>query len=418
MDAQIVIIGAGQAGVEAADSLRSAGFTGSIVLISDEVGNPYQRPQLSKEFLSADDLMDPLAIRPLSYLQERNVDVITGSRACDLDLRTRTVTLDDDRELGYDQLVLATGSRNRTLPIPGADLDGVHSLRTLTEATRLRAELMAAERVVVIGAGFIGLEVASAARNLGADVTVFDVLDRPMARVLSEPMSAYFAELHTADGVRLRLGEGVQALHADAGAQRVGSVTTSTGEVCAADLVVVGVGAVPETGLAQSAGLAVEDGIIVDQYLRTSDPVVYAVGDCARFPLHGVPHRLESVQNATDQGRYVARRIMGETAPYRDVPWFWSHQCGRKLQIAGLVEHPDEVLIRGDRGTGRFSGFCFKNGELVGVESVDRAADHIAARRLLASGVRLSQEHVAAEDFDLKAASRGQRANASAAAPA
>lgn len=404
----VVIVGGGQAGVQCADALRADGFAGPITLVAEEIGSPYQRPQLSKEFLSAAASPDTLAIRTSAYLAEREIKVLHGVGAAALDVASRTITLDDGSDVAYEHLVLATGSRNRSLPIPGVDLAGVHSLRTLDDALQLRDELASARSIVVIGAGFIGLEVASAARQYGAHVTVLDVLDRPMARVLSPTMSRYFAEAHAKDGVNLRLGEGVTSLESSPpDPNRVGAVISSSGERIQADLVIVGIGAVAETRLADQAGILTDNGIAVDAFLQTSAEHVWAIGDCARFPFDGVPHRLESVQNATDQGKYVAQRIMGHDEPYAAVPWFWSHQCGLKLQIAGVIVDPDEVVIRGDLAGGKFSAFCFRDQRLIGVESVNRVADHMTARRLLLNSVPLTPGQAADAAFDVKAASQG-----------
>jgi len=405
----VVIVGGGQAGVQVADTLRSEGFDGAVALVAEEPGDPYQRPQLSKEYLSDPGVPQPLALRTLETLQARGISVHAEIAARALDLESRVVELADGRTIVYDELVLATGSRNRELPVPGVDLAGVHALRTLPEALALRDALPRARRLVVVGAGFIGLEIASAARRHGADVTVLDVADRPMARVLTPEMSAFFAHAHERDGVALVLGEGVAGFEGD---DHVRVVVGSSGARYEADLVVVGVGASAHARLAEDAGLLVADGIVTDECLRASASGVWAAGDCARFERQGSLLRLESVQNAVDQGKHVARSILAGPRPYRDVPWFWSHQCGVRLQIAGIIGEPDEVVIRGSRDEGRFSAFSFRRGELLGVESVNSPADHVSARRLLAGGATLTPAQAADSDLDLKALSRALQPSA------
>lgn len=399
----VVILGGGQAGVQVADTLRSEGFEGAVTLVAAEQGDPYQRPQLSKEFLSEPVAPQPLVLRTREALEARGVELLSGVAAASIDLDARAARLADGRSVSYDQLVLATGSRNRELSVPGAQLDGIHSLRTLAEAHAVRESLLRARSVVVVGAGFIGLEIATAARHHGAAVTVLDVADRPMSRVLTPSMSDFFTRAHGADGVALRLGEGVSAFEGDG---HVTAVIGSSGTRYDADLVIVGVGASADTELAQEAGMLVAEGVIVDECLQASAPGVWAAGDCARFERDGSLLRLEAVQNAVDQGRHVARSILGGPRPYRDVPWFWSHQCGLRLQIAGVIADPDEVVIRGSRDDRKFSAFCFRRGALLGVESVNSAADHLSARRILASRAPLTPAQAAAASVDLKALSR------------
>src|SRR6185312_6015040 len=343
-----------------------------------------------------------------------------------IDRAARTVALDDGTTLAYSKLVLATGAANRELAVPGADLAGIHGLRTLTDAQALHARLDAVRSVVVIGAGFIGLEFAAAARARGLDVTVLEYADRPMGRALTPVMSGFFADTHQRLGVTLRLGEGIASFDGDENGHVTAAVST-TGNRYPADLVLVGVGVTPRTELAAAAGLEVENGIVVDGSLRTSDPDIYALGDCASFPnAHaGTRTRLESVQNATDQARHAARAIAGTSAQlaaepgsrfggepggYADLPWFWSNQGPLRLQIAGLVAPGDQTVLRGNPAEEKFSVFCFRNGALAAVESVNQPADHMAARRLLAAGRTLTPEQAADPDFDLKTYSKQQPA--------
>nr|WP_233160078.1 FAD-dependent oxidoreductase [Pseudonocardia sp. MH-G8] len=378
------MIGAGQAGVQTAAALRAGGHDGPITLVGDEPALPYQRPPLSKEHLAPGAAPVALPLRAERFFVDQRID-LRRVAATALDRASRTVALDDGAALPYDVLVLATGAANRTLPVPGADLAGVHALRTLPDAEALRAGLSRARSVLVVGAGFVGLEVAAAARAHGLGVTVLEAADRPLARVLSREAADHVAEVHRRAGTDLRLGEAVTAL---TGRGRVTGAVGSAGSEYRADLVLVGTGVVPRTALAAAAGLPVADGVVVDGSLRTPDPAIYAVGDCANHPsAHtGTRIRLESVQNAADQGRHVAAAILGDARPYSEVPWFWSHQGPLKLQIAGVRLPGDETVLCGDPATGRFSVCCFRDGRLAAVESVDRPADHMAARRLLAAG--------------------------------
>lgn len=398
----VVIVGAGQAGVQVADSLRSRGYADELSLIGDETALPYQRPPLSKDLLAADGDLGPLPLRGGRFFAEHRITLRVGATVTSVDRQQRTVTLSSGEELSYSTLVLATGATNRTLPIPNTDLAGVHELRTLTDAQRLRDSMFAARSAVVVGAGFIGLEVAAAARKRGVEVTVLEAADRPMVRALSPEMSEYFTGAHRRMGTDLRLGEGLTALTGHRGS--VATAFGTSGREFPADLVVLGVGVRPCDELAGAAGLAVDNGIVVDGRLRTADPAIYAVGDCANFPdaSTGSRQRLESVQNAVDQGRHVADGILGGTASYAEVPWFWSNQGPLRLQTVGLTRAGDRTVISGEVASGRFSVCCFRDGHLVAVESLNRPADHIAARRVLASGARPTPEQVADPAFSLK----------------
>jgi 3-phenylpropionate/trans-cinnamate dioxygenase ferredoxin reductase component len=377
----VVVIGNGVAGATVAATLRTKGYDGPVWLIGDEPHPPYQRPPLSKDQLK--DGGDPPLLRPQSYWAEKDIELVMGVRAGAIDRGARRVHLADGREIAYEHLVLATGSRNRE--IPGAQ--EALSLRTLDESRALRERLMVpGTRLVVVGGGFIGLEVAAAVRTLGAEVTVVEALDRVMARVVSEPMSRWFEARHGDAGVRVLLERRVEAITGD-------GVTLDDGETLGAEAVLVAVGVIPNTELAQAAGLTVDDGIVVDEHLATGDPAISALGDCARFPGPHGHHRLESVQNATDQARAVVARILGRPAPYDAVPWVWTDQLGHKLQIAGVAPQGAEAVRRGEPAPdGGFSIGLFSDGQLVAVESIDRTADHLAARKLVASGSITSQQ--------------------------
>ena len=406
VDPGVVIVGAGQGGFQVAVSLREGGYDGPVVLVGDEAGLPYERPPLSKSYLTGQASDDSVLLRPARYFQDHGIEVVRGQRVQSLDRSARSVTLDDGRRLPYGHLVLATGTRPRPLPVPGAELAGVHTLRTLTDAAALRSALAGVQHVVVVGGGFIGLEFASVATGLGLSTVVVEAAPRPMARALSEPMSAWFAGAHRGRGVRLLLDEGVARIDGRDG--RVVGVTTRSGREVPADVVLVGIGVVPNDELAAAAGLATDDGVVVDGLMVTSDPDVSAVGDCAAFvsPSHGRRIRIESVQNATDQARTVAARLTGTPAPYSAVPWFWSDQGDWRLQIVGMNTDCDTTVVRGDPDAARFSVFCFRGGELVSVESVNRAADHVVGRRLLAAGHALTPEQAADPAFDLKTHAR------------
>jgi 3-phenylpropionate/trans-cinnamate dioxygenase ferredoxin reductase subunit len=402
MAEDVVIAGAGQAGAQVAMSLRQGGWPGGIVLLGAEPELPYQRPPLSKEFLTGRVSEADLALRPATYYADHAIDLRTGVRAVAIDRAARLVRLEAGPPVGYAHLVLATGARHRRLDVPGAMLPGVVSVRTLAEARALKPALEAARRLVVIGAGFIGLEIASLAAASGMAVDVVEATGRPMGRALSATMADRLTQAHRAAGVRFHLGVGVAGI---AGTTAAAAVETTAGAVLPADLVVVGIGILPEVALAEAAGLAVAGGIVVDAMLCTSDPAISAIGDCAAFPSRhaGAVVRLESVQNAVDQARCVAARLLGRPAPYQAVPWFWSHQGRLSLQIAGLVAGHDAAVLRGDPDSVAFSVFCFGEGRLLGVESLNRPADHMAARRLLATGRALTPAQAADPGFDLKA---------------
>ncbi|MDT7727098.1 MAG: 3-phenylpropionate/trans-cinnamate dioxygenase ferredoxin reductase component [Actinomycetota bacterium] len=394
----VIVVGSGQAGFQAAASLRDKGFTGRVVLVGDEPGVPYQRPPLSKAYLAGTTVAEKLHLRPEAFFATSEIELVSG-RVESIDRANALVVLEDGTKFEYDHLVLATGARNRTLPVPGAGLRGVLTLRTRDDADRLRAALEAATDVVVIGGGFIGLEFAA---HAGRPVTVVEAQDRLMARVVTPEISAHFARLHEAAGTKLLLGQGVAALHGSDSA--VESVELTDGTLLPADLVVVGVGVLPATDLAADAGLIVDNGIVVDDQLRTSDPAVSAIGDCANFPsVHArCATRLESVQNAVDQARFVAARITGEAVPYTLVPWFWTDQLGAKLQIAGIGTGYDHIEIAGDPGEGKFFVLSFMDGVLVAVESVSKPSDHISARRLLSGERAPTLEELRESEFNLK----------------
>jgi len=399
----VVIVGAGQAGFQTALSLRQEGFSGKVVLIGDEPSLPYQRPPLSKAYLFGKVGLDALRFRQEKFYGDHRIEVRHDLVAA-IDRTNRSVILGSGTSVPYDHLVLAVGAHNRALPVPGAELDGVLGLRTLADADALRARLKEAKNVVVVGAGFIGLEFAAVANTLGANVHVLELADRAMARAVTSEMSNLFADAHRSWGVHLEFRQGLSSIEGSQG--KVAAVKTTHGGRLPADLVVFGVGVLPNVQLAAEAGLDVENGIRVDAHLVTSDPAISAIGDCAQFPSleAGGTVRLESVQNATDQARTVAARLAGKPArPYAAVPWFWTDQGDLKLQMVGLVQGCDETVVLGSAEAWSFSVLCFRHKQLIAVESVNRAADHVAARRLLARTSTLSPQEAATLRFDLKA---------------
>ncbi len=402
----VVILGAGHAGVQAAASLREEGFGGAIRLIDVGTALPYQRPPLSKAYMKGEATAESLVLRGEAFYREQAIDLMLGVRAAAIAPGERRVSLSDGSVLAYDHLVLATGARARPLPIPGTDLRGVHALRDLPDAERLKAEIARASSAVIVGAGFIGLEFAAVAAKLGLAVTVLEAAPRVMMRAISEPMSRAFEAKHRSLGVDLRLGEGVRALIGEAG--RVTGVETASGARLSADIVLLAVGVLAEDKLAAEAGLAIENGIAVDAGLRTSDPAIFAIGDNNSHPnsFFGGRLRLESVQNAVDQARAVAKTIAGRSAPYRALPWFWSDQADWKLQIAGVTSGATRHVLRGEPDSGSFSVFLYEGERLAVVESVNRPADHMIARRLIDAGIGLTPEQAADLAFDLRALAR------------
>lgn len=399
----VVIVGGGQAASQLAASLRENGYGECITIVAAEAALPYQRPPLSKAFLKGDVGPANLLLRAEEFYLRNAIDLRLGERATGIDRQAHTVQLASGGSLSYDHLVLATGSRNRRLGVPDADLAGIFYLRSLADAEMIKASLGDVSQVVVVGGGFVGLELACVVRDLGASVLVLEAADRPMGRAISQKMSRHLTETHTASGVEFLLGARITRFHGAGG--RVTAIETADGVTIPADMVLVGIGADAEMGLAADCGLAVSNGIHVDDRLATADPSVHAIGDCASFesPVAGRRLRLESVQNAVDQARCLAVTLSGRPNSYRSIPWFWSDQGDRRLQIAGVAVGYDRSIVRGDVAAGRFSIFCYAGDRLLGVESLNHASDHMIARRLLASRIALTPEQAADMSFDLKA---------------
>ncbi len=386
-----VIIGAGHGGAQAAASLREEGFQGRVTLVSDERAPPYHRPPLSKAFLK-DPSTGPQFLRGPKFYTDHSIELLLETRATDIDLAAGRVALAGGEALEFSHLVLALGGAPRRLPVPGADLPGVYSLLSLAHAESLREALNKGGDAVVIGGGFIGMEVASTLVALGFKTTVVEAMPRVLGRAVAPIVSDHMLSRHQAWGVEVMLGESVERIEGDASG--VAGVVTKSGKRLPASLVVVGVGMTPNVALAEASGLAVDNGVAVDGHLRTSDPRIYAIGDCASYPHWSAARRLrlESVQNATDQGRTVARAIVGKAEPYRAAPWFWSDQQHIKLQMVGLSFGADDYVISGDRDADRFSVFHFSGERLVAIDSVNSPAEHMLGRRMFAAGFSPTKE--------------------------
>jgi 3-phenylpropionate/trans-cinnamate dioxygenase ferredoxin reductase component len=387
----VTIVGAGHGGGLLTGILRSEGFAGSIRLIGDEPHLPYQRPPLSKKILSGEEGMETATLRLREVYDAERAELMLGERVARIDRGTKTVHLASGASFDYGMLILATGTRARTLTLPGSTLGNIVTLRTLEDCQSLQARLKAPlgqnagghpHRLVVVGGGYIGLEVAATARKLGADVTVLEAMPRLMARVATPVISDYFADLHRAKGVDLRLGTGVRGF---TGPYTVSAVELDDGTSVPADTVLVGVGAIPNTELAAAAGLAVDNGIVVDAHMRTSDPAILAIGDCTNHPspFAGRSLRLESVQNAADQAHTAALTVVGKPADYNKVPWFWSDQYDDALQIAGLPANTHDLVVRLHPDPKKFAIFHLSGGRLRAVEAVNASKDYMIGRRLM-----------------------------------
>jgi 3-phenylpropionate/trans-cinnamate dioxygenase ferredoxin reductase subunit len=415
MPAGTLIIGTGQAGFQVAASLRSEGYQEPIALLGDEPHIPYQRPPLSKAFLMGKESAESIELRPRAFYPDHNIQLLVGERAISIERAERRVKLASGTSLPYEKLVLAVGARNRLLPVAGAELDGVLYLRSLDEAAAIKERLERAQEIVVIGGGFIGLEVAAVARSLGKSVTVLEALPRLMSRVVAPVISEFYRELHASRGVKVLCSSAVSEIAGSHG--KVSGVKLNDGSFFPADLVLVGIGVVPNSELAQDAGLAVANGIAVDENLRTTDESIFAIGDCAEHPnpFAGARIRLESVQNAADQAQHVAATIVGRSGAYRAVPWFWTDQFDIKLQMAGISQGHDRIVTRGNPQSSKLSVFYFQQERLLAIDSINRPLDHMIGRKLIAAGISVTPEQAADESVDLRKLEKtlGQRASQS-----
>ncbi len=377
----IAIIGAGQAGAQAAQSLRHAGFDGRLELIGDEPFAPYQRPPLSKAYLAGDLEADRLTILPERFYAESEIECRFGSPVEEFLVREHRIALADGTVIDFDKALITTGSRSRPLPLPGADLDGVYALRNIHDVDRLRPRLEAGQRAIIIGGGYIGMEVAAVVRKAGLEVCVIEAAERIMARATCAAVSEYFEALHADNGVRIETGAGVTGIAAGDGEL---VVATSSGPR-AGEWVLIGIGGQPNVELAADAGLAIDNGIAVDEFCRTSAPDVFAAGDCTSFPSarYGRRIRLESVQNAIDQAKAAALAMLDRGEAYDPVPWFWSDQYDTKFQIAGLNQDADQFIVRGDPASGSFAVGYLQAGRLIALDAINRPRDYMQARRMV-----------------------------------
>jgi 3-phenylpropionate/trans-cinnamate dioxygenase ferredoxin reductase subunit len=404
MTRHVVIVGAGHGGVSLCAALRAQDFAGSLTLLSDEGDLPYHRPPLSKAFLinESAEADNKLLLAPQSFYDEQRIDLRLNTRVSALDTDAQTLNLQNGGVLSYDQLVLATGARARPLQLPGSTLDGILLLRTLEQARTLRQRLASCQSIVIVGGGFIGLEIAATARKLGKQVTVLETASRIMQRSVSPQVSDYVTRKHREQGITLELSSSVKAFLGDNG--RVTAVCTETSE-WPADLVIVGAGSLPNSELAQAAGIACANGILVDAQMRSSAANVFAIGDCVAFENRYADNarlRLESIQNANDQARLVARSILGEEQGYDALPWFWSDQGEVKLQMVGLSMGRTHCVIRGEPEDGRFSVFHYRDSTLIAVDSINQPLEHMLSRKLMAAGISPDQRLIADTGIALK----------------
>jgi 3-phenylpropionate/trans-cinnamate dioxygenase ferredoxin reductase subunit len=399
----VLIIGGGHAGAQVAVVLRQGGYSGSIAIVGEEPDLPYERPPLSKEYLSGEKEFDRLLLRPAAFWAERNVTLLTGWRVTAVDPVAHSVTTAAGETIGYRTLIWATGGTPRRLSCEGHDLVGVHTMRNRADADRMIAELPDVRRAVVIGGGYIGLEAAAVLRKAQKQVVLLEALDRVLARVAGEPLSRFFEAEHGAQGVDIRLGATVDRIEGDDG--RVTGVRLADGELIAADLVVVGIGIVPEVAALADAGAVIGNGVVVDDACRTSLPDIFAIGDCAAHPnafADGAVIRLESVQNANDQASVVAKQILGEDTRYDALPWFWSNQYDLKLQTVGLSAGYDTVVVRGDPATRKFSVVYLRDGRVIALDCVNLVRDYVQGRRLVTERLVIDPEKLSDPDVPLK----------------
>jgi 3-phenylpropionate/trans-cinnamate dioxygenase ferredoxin reductase subunit len=401
MGGRAIIIGAGQAGAQGAASLRQAGFEGEIVLFGEEAKPPYQRPPLSKAYLQGELGADRLYLRPAAFYEQHKIELRTGVRVTSIDRAEKSVETDRGEKLTYDTLLIATGAPPRKLTCEGADLKGVFYLRTIADSDALRPVLKKGGRIVIVGAGYIGLEVAASARKAGLDVTVIEMADRVLARVAGKEISAFFEKLHRDQGVDLRLGA---ALDHFEGKTRLEALIRKSGERIDCTAVLVGVGAAPATALAEAADLRIANGVWTDEFSRTSDPDIYAAGDCASHPssLYERRLRLESVPNAIEQAKVAGANMAGGSVVYDAVPWFWSDQYDVKLQTVGLSEGADLTVVRGDPEAKKFSVWYLNSGRLLAVDAVNDPAAFAVSKRLIGAKAIVDAKALADPATDLK----------------
>jgi 3-phenylpropionate/trans-cinnamate dioxygenase ferredoxin reductase subunit len=402
MSATVIVVGAGQAGSELSTCLRQQGYVGRIVLIGDERHPPYRRPPLSKAYLSDEATLNSLFFMPAEAYGKQGIECQFGIGAEAIDRASRSLRLYDGTTLAYDKLALTTGGRPRRLAVPGAERSNVHYVRTIPDIERLKMQLVAGRRLVIIGGGYIGLEAASIGIKKSLHVTLVETLPRVLARVTAPEISEFYERAHRARGVDIRTGIGVHALE---GRDQVEQVVLADGSVLAADLVIVGVGLIPNTELAEASGLEVSNGIVVDQFASTSDPDIVAAGDCTNHDnaFLGRRVRLESVPNALEQARVAAAAIMGKPRAHSAVPWFWSDQYDLKLQAVGLSQGYDTLVIRGDQNADSFIAFYVRDGVVISADAVNRPLDFAVAKRMVAARIPVDAQRLLDEGIPLKA---------------
>jgi len=402
MPDSIVIAGAGHAAGQAAVSLRQGGFSGRIVMVGEEPYLPYQRPPLSKKYLSGELELERMYVRHQKFYDEHNIDIRLSTRVEKINCNDQTVALSDGQQESYGCLVLATGSHVRKLQIPGHDLEGIHYLRTVEDVHRIQDHFKPGARLIIIGAGYIGMETAAVAIAHDLDVTVVEMADRIMARALAPEVSIFFDQVHREAGVKILCDRDPNAEILGDG--KVEALRGADGMDLPADLIIAGIGILPTTDIAEEAGLACADGIIVDECCRTSDPHILAIGDCTNHPNHllGRRLRLESVHNAQEQAKTAAATLCGKLKPYNQIPWFWSDQYDLKLQIVGLSGDHDEVIIRGDFADRSFAAFYMKGDLLIAVDAVNSGREFMLSKKLIAQGARLEPEILADTSIDFK----------------
>ena len=404
--ASYVIVGAGIAGNAAAETLRKQGFEGEVHLVGAEPHRPYDRPPLSKEFLSGSKEQDKLFFKPEDFYAEHSIQLHLGTEATALDPTSKTLTLADGASLRFDKLLLATGSRVRTLPIPGSELEGIHYLRTIDDSQAIAQSMNSASRVVIVGAGFIGSEVAAVCKTAGLEVTVLEIQPQPMAHILGEEMGAIYANLHTSRGIDLRLQEGISGIR---GSSRAEQVITDQGNAIDCDFVVIGVGIAPDTTLAKSAGLEVDRGILVDEHCQTSHPDIYAAGDVANWFHPGLGHRLrvEHWDNALNQGAAAAKSMLGAPEPYSPTLYFWSDQYDLNIQYLGHATEWDEIAVRGNPDEEKFTAFYLKDGSVHGALVVNNFRDIRPTRTLIGQKTPITAASLSDDSTNLKQLARG-----------
>ena len=401
MTEHTIIIGAGQAGGQAAASLRQFKYEGRITLIGEEAYLPYQRPPLSKAYLAGELEADRLYLKPPAFYEKADISLLTETRIAAIDPWAKTLTSTDGITFSYSKLIIATGAPPRFLDCPGGKLANIYSLRTIEESGQLQKHLTAGTRMVIVGAGYIGLEVAAVARKHGLEVTVLEAEDRVLSRVTCDTVSRFYEEVHRDAGVDIRLGARLTGFDGDSAVE---AALLEDGTRLPCDLVLTGIGSVPATGLAEAAGLRCGNGIYVDDYCLTSDPDIYAAGDCTNHPnpLMGCRLRLESVHNAIEQGKTAAAHIAGREMPYAQIPWFWSDQYDLKLQTVGVWSEADETILRGNPATRSFSVFYLKEGKLVCIDAINDPVSFMMGKKAIPAGISPAKEALANPETDIK----------------